>query len=414
MPPAVSQALERALGDTTNAFTAVHEEPAGLEPPGGPLFGLPVAAKDLIDHAGHATTAGSAFYRHHATTTATALGRLEAAGAVVIGRTNLHEFAFGFSSENPWFGPVRNPWDPSLSAGGSSGGSAAAVAAGIVPVALGTDTGGSVRVPAAVCGIIGLKTTHGLIPLDGVFPLVPSFDTVGPLTASLDDLEKVTEVMAADAWRRLADDPPIRRLIVPEAWLEGAPTAGEVRDAFEEFLAGAAEAGLAVERHELADLQPSPHQTALIGAEVERIHGEWRRQGRPYGADVAARIDEGIHLAEDADAQAEARRWRRRITAALAAATAGDAAVVTPAVGAMSKRIGDDRIGGHHYRRVLSWFSAPVNPTGHPALAMPAAGPGRRPAVQLIGAAWSEKRLVGLARRLETAGVLGVSGLPYG
>lgn len=363
MPPAVSQALERALGDTTNAFTAVHEE---------------------------------------------------AAGAVVIGRTNLHEFAFGFSSENPWFGPVRNPWDPSLSAGGSSGGSAAAVAAGIVPVALGTDTGGSVRVPAAVCGIIGLKTTHGLIPLDGVFPLVPSFDTVGPLTASLDDLEKVTEVMAADAWRRLADDPPIRRLIVPEAWLEGAPTAGEVRDAFEEFLAGAAEAGLAVERHELADLQPSPHQTALIGAEVERIHGEWRRQGRPYGADVAARIDEGIHLAEDADAQAEARRWRRRITAALAAATAGDAAVVTPAVGAMSKRIGDDRIGGHHYRRVLSWFSAPVNPTGHPALAMPAAGPGRRPAVQLIGAAWSEKRLVGLARRLETAGVLGVSGLPYG
>src|SRR5690606_20899295 len=107
----------------------------------GPLFGLPVATKDLIDHAGHATTAGSTFYRHHATTTATALGRLAAAGAVVIVRTNPHEFAFGSSSANTRFGPLRNPWAPGLSAGGSSGGSAAAVAAGIVPVALGTDTG---------------------------------------------------------------------------------------------------------------------------------------------------------------------------------------------------------------------------------------------------------------------------------
>lgn len=414
MTTAVSRALEKALGDTTNSFTAVHEEAAWLEPPGGPLHGLPIAVKDLIDHAGHVTTAGSAFYRHHATTTAPAVARLEAAGAVVIGRTGLHEFAFGFSSENPWFGPVLNPWDHRLSPGGSSGGSAAAVAAGIVPVALGTDTGGSVRVPAALCGIIGLKTTHGLIPLDGVFPLVPSFDTVGPLAATLDDIETTTAVMAAHRWETLDDGPPIRRLVVPQAWLDTAPMTDEVRTAFSEFLDAAAWVGLVVEHRELSDLQPSPHQTALVGAEVALIHRKWREEGKPYGEDVAARIDENVELADDPTAQAEARKWREQITRAMTEATAGDAAVVTPAVGAMDKWIGDDRIEGHHYRRVLSWFSAPVNPTGQPALAMPIAGPGRRPAVQLIGAAGSEKRLIGLGRLLETRGVLGVSRLTYG
>ena len=137
----------------------------------GPLAGVPIVLKDLIDHAGHVTTCGSSFYRHQATSSAEAVERLEAAGGVIIGRSGLHEFAFGFSSENPWFGPVRNPWNADESTGGSSGGSAAAVSAGIVPLAIGTDTGGSVRVPAALCGAWGLKVTHGRIPLNGVFPL---------------------------------------------------------------------------------------------------------------------------------------------------------------------------------------------------------------------------------------------------
>src|SRR5690606_2193534 len=139
MTRTVRPALEAAGRDTRNIFTSVHSRAAEIDPPDGPLAGVPLAVKDLIDHAGATTTAGSAFYRHDASVTAPALARLEEAGAVVIGRTNLHEFAYGFSSENAWFGPVRNPWDPTLSAGGSSGGSAAAVAAGIVPLALGTD-----------------------------------------------------------------------------------------------------------------------------------------------------------------------------------------------------------------------------------------------------------------------------------
>jgi aspartyl-tRNA(Asn)/glutamyl-tRNA(Gln) amidotransferase subunit A len=181
-----------------NAFTQVDAEGALAAAAGldqrraagtlpGLLAGVPVALKDIIDQAGRPTTCGSSFYWRQAETSATVAQRLEAAGAVIVGRTGLHEFAFGFSSENPWWGPVRNPWDPTTSPGGSSGGSAAAVAAGLAPVGIGTDTGGSVRVPAALCGLVGLKVTHGRVPLTGVFPLAPSLDTVGPLATTVAD-----------------------------------------------------------------------------------------------------------------------------------------------------------------------------------------------------------------------------------
>ena len=198
-----------------NAFTSILDEAAlaaaktidtrvaaGDDP--GPLAGVPVAVKDLIDQAGIATTNGSSLPAPPATSTAPAVARLEAAGAVVIGRTGLHEFAFGFSSENHWFGPVRNPWDTTTSPGGSSGGSASAVGAGLVPAAIGTDTGGSVRVPAALCGVVGLKVSHGRIPLTGVTPLAPSFDTVGPLARSVGDAGLLYAAMAGhdvnDPW----------------------------------------------------------------------------------------------------------------------------------------------------------------------------------------------------------------------
>ena len=166
----VTVALERAdkAQATLNVFTqldhdAAMDRAAGIDAaagdgmPGGDLAGVPIGIKDLIDHEGRITTAGSAFYRHEAERSSSVVSRLEEAGAVVIGRTGLHEFAFGFSSENPHFGPVRNPWDPGTSPGGSSGGSAAAIAAGITPIAIGTDTGGSVRVPAALCGCYGSR-----------------------------------------------------------------------------------------------------------------------------------------------------------------------------------------------------------------------------------------------------------------
>lgn len=408
----VEAALEAAHADTTNSFTQLDDAAldraekleAGKEASG--LWGTPIAVKDIIDHAGRTTTAGSAFYRFEADTTAPALARLEAAGAVVIGRTGLHEFAFGFSSENPWFGPVLNPWDHSLSPGGSSGGSAAAVAAGIVPVAVGTDTGGSVRVPAALCAVTGLKVTHGRIPLDGVFPLVPSLDTVGAIAADLDHLELATRLMAGATPWEVTESTGSLRLVVPEQWVETAATTPEVKAGFDHFLTAATDAGFPVERQELPELGPSPLQARIIGPEVAAIHRVWREQALPYGDDVAERIDAALAVATDD--LADAQEWRSNLTAAMAAATAGPTVLVTPAVAAMDKRIGEDMIGDHHYRTLLSWFTAPVNTAGLPALTMPLAGPGRQPSVQFIGARWTEPNLLALARLLAERGVLGV------
>src|SRR3990170_7464533 len=175
----VEHYLARADASDLNAFTLIDRQGALAAAQGvddarragqelGVLAGVPVAVKDLIDQQGRITTAGSSFYRKVPDHSATVIRRLDQAGAVIIGRTGLHEFAFGFTSENDWFGPVRNPWDPRTSPGGSSGGSAVATAAGLASLALGTRTGGSVRGPAALCGVVGLKPTHGRVPLTGV------------------------------------------------------------------------------------------------------------------------------------------------------------------------------------------------------------------------------------------------------
>jgi len=169
-------------------------------PLSGPLAGVPVLVKDLFDTAGERTTYGSRVYAEHVPErSAEAVLRLEAAGAVVIGKTNLYEFAWGVTSENPWYGGVHNPRHPGKTAGGSSSGSAAAVAAGIVPLALGSDTGGSIRLPSACCETVGFKPTLGRIPLAGCFPLCPSFDTAGPLARTAAD--------CALAWSVLTGEP---------------------------------------------------------------------------------------------------------------------------------------------------------------------------------------------------------------
>ncbi len=426
----VSEALAAAEADATNAFVSLDdgaldraaaidaEIAVGKDP--GPLAGVPLATKDLIDHAGRVTSAGSAFYRHTPSVTAPCLARLEAAGAVVIGRTGLHEFAFGFSSENPWTGPVLNPWDPTLSAGGSSGGSAAAVAAGIVPVALGSDTGGSIRVPAALCGVSGLKVTHGRVPLTGVFPLVPSLDTVGAIAGSLEDLTTVTRLMSGDdgvdPWAEdqpWIDSPPLScndlEVVVPRGWVDAAPISTEVHGAFEAFVSDLVRAGVTVTELDLSEMIPTGEMTASIGPEVAAVHRRWREAGEPYGDDVGGRVDAALAVTvEEATA---ALVWRRRLTKALRGATGHTRVVVTPAVAAMAKHIGDDEIGGHPYRKVLSWFSAPVNQTGHPALSVPVAGSGLRPSVQVIGPMWSESMLIEVANTLTVKGLVGRSAL---
>ena len=166
----------------------------------GPLHGVPISLKDLFDVAGVATTAASRVRANHvATSDATVVKRLRAAGAIFVGKNNLHEFALGTTNEDSAFGPARHPQDPNRSPGGSSGGSAAAVLAGMAYASIGTDTGGSVRIPAAACGLVGLKPALGEIPTDGVVPLSSTLDHVGPICRSAGDARMLHDVLRGQA-----------------------------------------------------------------------------------------------------------------------------------------------------------------------------------------------------------------------
>lgn len=388
----------------------------------GAMAGVPIAVKDIIDHAGRVTTCGSEFHRQTAEVSATVIERLERAGAVIVTRTGLHEFAYGFSSENHWFGPVRNPLDPSLSPGGSSGGSAAAVAADQVPIALGTDTGGSVRVPAALCGVYGLKVTHGRVPLTGVFPLAASLDTVGPIAADVADLALAYQVMAghdpADPWS--AYQPVVSsggarpdlqgiRIGLPVAWLDAGPITDEVADAFTEAVARLRGLGATVDELDDPEITAPGMINELAGGEIGGVHRAWKGEGRSYGPEVDARLDGA--LAVDLDTYTRACAWRSNLRTRTAIAFSAFDLIVTPAVGATRKVIGEDTIttsaGDQPYRPVLSWFSALVNTMGCPALVGPLPGPETPPAsLQLIAPWWSEHRLLEVGATLEANGVL--------
>ncbi|CAN5848298.1 AtzE family amidohydrolase [soil metagenome] len=406
----IAGAVARAhdLQDRYNIFTSI-DGAVPVTPPTGPLHAVPVALKDLIDQEGKVTTCGSAFYREIPTRTASAVSRLESAGASIVGRTGLHEFAFGFSSENPHFGPVRNPWDPATSAGGSSGGSAAAVAAGIVPLAVGTDTGGSVRVPAALCGCYGLKVSYGAIPLDGVFPLVPSIDTVGPIASSAAGIASAYRVMSGDN----SDIPDLRsfRFGVPQPWYDEAPMAAGVDAAFREALDALRSMGHEVNPIRLPDVLPDRRINFALAREVTAAHRDFRSREMQYGDDVAARLDEAAAVTDD---QAEeGLQWQKMVRSRFADALATVDLLITPTVPDMRKLIGEELIGGVHYRKVLSWFTSIVNHALLPAIAFPLVGTGAPPvSVQVIGPAGSDLALVAVALACEEAGIAGFTAAP--
>lgn len=406
----VSSALDRAHAsqDSINAFISLDDDAALQRAEAvdrgevtGPLAGIPIALKDLIDHEGRVTTCGSAFYANTATSTAACVSRLEDAGAVIVGRANLHEWAFGFNSENEHWGPVRNPWDLNTSAGGSSGGSGAAVAAGITPIAIGTDTGGSVRVPAALCGTYGLKVTYGAIPLDGVFPLVPSIDTVGPLADSMTNIDLAYRAMSGDT--REATALTKLRFGIPEPWYDDGPIEQDVDEAFRGAIAAIRELGHEVHPIDMPDVRPSRHLIGAI-AEVATVHREFRDQGMTYSRAVEERIS-GVEAVTESEA-AEGRAWQQIIRQRFADAFATVDFLLTPACASTRKIIGNDMIGDQNHRTVLSYFSAVVNHALHPALAIPIADSGGPPAsLQVIGALNSEPDLITLGHALETAGI---------
>lgn len=421
-----------ASQERLNAFTLIDTERAlerasqidatvarGGDP--GRLAGVPVAVKDLIDQEGMVTTRGSSLAVPPANSTAPCVAALEAEGAVVIGRTGLHEYAFGFSSENHWFGPVRNPWDPDLSPGGSSGGSASAVGAGIVPIALGTDTGGSVRVPAALCGIVGLKVTHGRGSVRGVFPLAPSLDTVGPLGRTVGDVALAYALIGAhdedDPWSapqpliEPGDPRPVADLSVgiPHPWTDDDVDA-EVRAGFKAAIEALRSHGAAVGRIDDDVMAPPGMINTSMYFEVATIHGDrWREHPGSYGPEVADRVAASLRF--DREAYLEALIWRKQVRNAFQKALTTFDVIVTPSVGALRKRIGSDTIeingAAVSYRRPLSRFTALVNHTGLPALALPLSSHERPPpSLQLVGPAWSEHRLLEIGAGLEAAGIV--------
>ncbi len=429
----VASHLARAesVQPTLNAFTYLDTERAmeaaadvdkgvrgGTIP--GPLAGVPIAVKDLIDHVDRPNTAGSSLPPVIPTSSAPAITRLEEAGAIIIGRTGLHEYAFGFSSENHWFGPVRNPWDVTLSPGGSSGGSGAAVAAGIAAAALGTDTGGSVRVPAALCGVVGLKVTHGRIPLIGVFPLAPSLDTVGPLARNVADTALTYMVIAGhdprDPWSapRKVETPgkPARledlTLGIPHPWVD-LPQTEEVAESFAAALDALATAGVHLLQLDLPRLVPAPELELSVYPEVAIVHRDrWHDHPDSYGPDVGKRLGEVFDI--DPSDYVRAQEWRALLRHTAESALINCDALLTPSVAASRKQIGIETIemGDElvSYRPQLSRYSALVNHTGLPALTLPLDRDGvPPPSIQIIGRRWEESRLLEIGYGLENEGL---------
>ncbi|MGK2937462.1 MAG: amidase [Solirubrobacteraceae bacterium] len=232
-----------------NAFIAADPEDVTRQQadlPPGPLHGMTVAVKDIIDALPYPTTGGVLGWSRHPEADAEVVARLRRAGAVIAGKTHTNQFAYGIDGENAALGPARNPHDPTLLTGGSSSGSAAAVGAGLVDAALGTDTSGSLRVPAAWCGVWALRPTTGSIPKDGVLPLAPTFDVVGPLARDLDTLAAVWQVIAADDAPLAPRAPDGLRVRVLDEGVAGCTP--EVTAAVEAFIAALAGVGAHIER----------------------------------------------------------------------------------------------------------------------------------------------------------------------
>jgi aspartyl-tRNA(Asn)/glutamyl-tRNA(Gln) amidotransferase subunit A len=299
---------------------------------------------------------------------------------VIIGKTGLHEFAYGVTNQNPHFGPVRNVWDPARIPGGSSGGSAAAVSAGLCAAAVGTDTGGSIRIPAALCGVVGLKPTYGRVPVDGIVPLSWSLDHAGPLTRTVRDAALLFQVMAGAAGSGE------RRITRREGDLRGVRV-GIPRVFFWERLDGEvaqlAEAALGVLRDLGADVadcelphaaSAGPAAAVVMSAEATAFH-EARLRASPeaYGDDVRTRLERGVFLsATDLVLGLRARRFLRR---EFARAFEDADVLVTPTTQAAAARIEEDPHAAPESSLAMSVqltrFTNPFNVTGFPALSVP-------------------------------------------
>ncbi|PYR26020.1 MAG: Asp-tRNA(Asn)/Glu-tRNA(Gln) amidotransferase GatCAB subunit A [Acidobacteria bacterium] len=375
----------------------------------GALHGVPIAIKDLLDMRGLPTTAASRVRDGHvADRDAPAIAHLRQAGAVFVGKTNLHEFAFGTTNEDSAFGPTRNPLDPSRSPGGSSGGSAASVATGMALAAVGTDTGGSVRIPAAACGIVGLKPSFGEISCDGVVPLSRTFDHVGPLARNVADASLLYHAMLGDGGATTPAPMPVGglRLAVPRPYFCDLLD-DDVRACFERALERLRTAGARVadsDIHHATDIAAVYMHISF--ADAAAYHAvTLDTMPERYTEPVRLRLEMARYvLAEDyVRALAGREVLRREVDAALAqhdALLLPTLPIPAPPIGASTVAVGRST---EPVRNMMLRLTQLFNVTGHPVVSVPM---GRTPAglpcgMQLVGCRMQTDTLLRVALACE-------------
>ena len=381
----------------------------------GPLHGVPLGVKDLISMAGVRTTMGSAFFEDHVPGhDAAVVRKLEEAGAIIVGKTNTHEFAYGTTGDRSRFGPVGNPCDPSRISGGSSSGSGAAVAAALVYGALGTDTGGSIRIPAALCGAVGMKPTFGRVSKQGVFPLAWTLDHVGPITRTVEDNALLLDALAGpdptdpysvrgepeDFARGLGDPASVRGGVV------GVPSGfyferldGEVARRVEEAIEAFGGLGVEVRRVEVPLLREAlDAQRLVLAAEAYGVHAErLRTEPERFDEEIRERVAAGGALR--AHEYAEAQRTRLMSLRAFGRALEGVDVLLAPTVPIPATQIGQRQvlIDGREesVRASLNRLTGPTNLNGLPSLSVPCGvtASGLPVGLQILGRPFDEATL---------------------
>jgi aspartyl-tRNA(Asn)/glutamyl-tRNA(Gln) amidotransferase subunit A len=421
--------IER-LNPKLNAFITVASESALAEARAaerellrgrrrGALHGIPIAMKDNIYTRNLRTTMGSLILRDFVPSEdATVVRKLRRAGAIVLGKTNLHEFAYGVTSENPHYGPVRNPWKTDRISGGSSGGSAVAVAAGLCAAAIGSDTGGSIRIPSGLCGVVGFKPTFGRVSVHGVFPLAASFDHVGPIARSAVDAALLLDCIAGrdplDPTSLARSEKSFRSTLNRKRVRLGRPKEhfwvnmdSEVRRITETVVGDFVKAGAELKEISLPTVVAGIEAANLIAAvEATQLHGRegyFPARAREYGADVRGRLEQGgnVRAIDYLSAQEVMRRARDEAEAVLKSV---DAIVIptspigAPPMGSEPVRIGDADVA---LRAALVDRNRFGNLTGLPAISMPCGitQNGLPVAVQFIGRRFADAQLIAIAQR---------------
>ncbi|AYG07607.1 amidase [Pseudomonas fluorescens] len=370
----------------------------------GPLHGMPVAVKDNIDTFDYITTYGSAHFEgFQPDRDALCVHRVREAGAVIIGKTLTHEFAYGPTGDRSLQGAARNPWDARCITGGSSAGSAAAVASGMVPLALGTDTGGSIRIPSALCGTVGFKPSFACVPVDGVFPLSSSLDHVGPIANHVEDARLLFEVLAGRAGTPATHPQPLR-----VGWMT-CPSFGPVDADVHQQVYGAAQQlfGDALqETDELHHLAAGMKDTLLTlqRAEAFEVHAERMRDApHKFEQEVRERLEvseevRGWQYIRAQASQAQYKAAMARLFEHYDLLVSPSVPITATEVNARKVRVGEQDIDVR--AAVLSYTSA-WNLTGLPALSLPVGHVRGMPVgLQVIGAAGADDRLLQLMSRL--------------